>query len=64
MIMKKIGSKFKKGAAVVNLKEHVSLGIIRLDYNYPPAPGDIDHPDSYAYDVHFRVVPGFTFEMC
>ena len=76
----------------------------RLDYNYPPAEGDIDHPGSYDYDagrlckaqglrdasfescgdssharlsleqnstheadlcyeVVFRVVPGFTFEM-
>jgi len=42
----------------------VTLGIIRLDYEYPPAPGDIDHPDSYEYDVHYRMIPGFTFEMC
>jgi len=35
----------------------------RLDYNYPPAPGDIDYPGSYDYDVLFRVVPGLTFEM-
>ena len=41
-----------------------ALGIIRLDYNYPAAPGDIDHPASYAYDVFYKVVPGFTFEMC
>ena len=41
-----------------------SLGIIRLDYDYPPAPGDIDHPDSFGYDVFYRVVPGLTFEMC
>lgn len=40
------------------------LGVLRLDYYYPPAPGDIDHPASYAYDVIYRVVPGFTFEMC
>ena len=39
------------------------LGVIRLDYNYPPAEGDIDCPGSYDYDVLFRVVPGFTFEM-
>lgn len=39
------------------------LGVIRLDYNYPPAEGDIDCPSSYDYDVLFRVVPGFTFEM-
>ena len=31
--------------------EHASLGVIRLDYDYPPAPGDIDHPGSYDYDV-------------
>ena len=41
-----------------------SLGVIRLDYDYPPAPGDIDHPGSYAYDVFYRVVPGLTFAMC
>jgi len=44
--------------------EHASLGVVRLDYNYPPAPGDIDSVDSFAYDVYYRVVPGFTFEMC
>jgi len=41
-----------------------SLGIIRLDYDYPAVPGDIDHPDSFGYDVYYKVVPGFTFEMC
>jgi hypothetical protein len=41
-----------------------ALGVVRLDYDYPPAPGDIDHPDSFAYDVHYHVVPGLTFEMC
>eukprot|EP00928_Gymnodinium_smaydae_P053272 TRINITY_DN37304_c0_g1_i1.p1 TRINITY_DN37304_c0_g1~~TRINITY_DN37304_c0_g1_i1.p1 ORF type:complete len:724 (+),score=158.89 TRINITY_DN37304_c0_g1_i1:220-2172(+) len=44
-------------------KPHPSLGVIRLDYNYPPAAGDIDCPGSYGYDVFFRVVPGLTFEM-
>jgi hypothetical protein len=42
----------------------VSLGVIRLDYDYPPSPGDIDHPGSFDYDVLYRVVPGLTFEMC
>ena len=23
-----------------------SLGVVRLDYDYPPAPGDIDSPES------------------
>lgn len=41
-----------------------SLGVIRLDYDYPPAPGDIDCPDSFPYDVYYRAVPGFTFEAC
>lgn len=39
------------------------LGVIRLDYDYPPAPGDIDYPGSHAYPVVYRVVPGLTFEM-
>lgn len=37
--------------------------MIRLDYDYPPCPGDIDHPDSYDYRVYYRVVPGLTFDM-
>ena len=36
------------------------LGVIRLDYSYPPALGDIDHPGSFAYEVVYRVVPGRT----
>jgi len=43
---------------------HVTLGVIRLDYDYPAAPGDIDHPGSYDYDVFYKVVPGLTFGMC
>lgn len=50
------GGKKKKAAA--------SLGVIRLDYDYPPAPGDIDCPDSFSCDVYYKVVPGLTFEMC
>lgn len=50
------GGKKKKAAA--------SLGVIRLDYDYPPAPGDIDCSDSFSYDVYYKVVPGLTFEMC
>jgi len=44
-------------------KQNPTLGVVRLDYNYPPAPGDIDCPASYGYDVIYRVVPGLTFEM-
>lgn len=46
-------------------KAHAAcLGVIRLDYDYPPAPGDIDHPGSFGYDVFYRVVPGLTFAIC
>jgi hypothetical protein len=45
-------------------KGHAKLGIIRLDYDYPPAPGDMDSAESFAYDVFYRVIPGFTFAMC
>ena len=41
-----------------------SLGVIHLDYYYPPVPGDMDSTDSFAYPVYYRVVPGLTFEMC
>jgi len=40
------------------------LGILRLDYNYPPAVGDIDNAESFDYPVIYRVIPGLTFEMC
>jgi hypothetical protein len=40
------------------------LGVVRLDYDYPPSAGDIDHPGSFDYRVIFRCVPGLTFEMC
>lgn len=44
-------------------KQSPTLGVVRLDYHYPPAKGDIDCPGSYGYDVVYRVVPGLTFEM-
>ncbi|CAK9089471.1 unnamed protein product [Durusdinium trenchii] len=44
--------------------KHPSLGVVRLDYDYPPAPGDTDCPGSFGYDVYYRCVPGLSFEMC
>ena len=41
-----------------------TLGILRLDYDYPAAPGDIDYPGTFSYRVLYRVIPGLTFEMC
>lgn len=53
-----LGKDAKKDA-----KQHPKLGVVRLDYNYPPGAGDIDSPASFGYDVFYRVVPGLTFEM-
>lgn len=33
------------------LRPQLKLGILRLDYNYEPAPGDIDYPMSFKYKV-------------
>lgn len=52
-----------KQAKKLQKKQNPTLGIIRLDYNYPPAAGDIDCPGSYDYDCIYRCVPGLTFEM-
>lgn len=52
------------GGGGANLSKAPCLGIIRLDYDYPPAPGDIDSPLSFGYDVYYRVVPGLTFSIC
>ena len=49
---------------IIQKKQAVSLGILRLDYDYPPALGDIDCPETFGYDVFYKVVPGLTFEMC
>jgi hypothetical protein len=52
------------GGGNAGMANAACLGVIRLDYDYPPAPGDIDHPASFGYDVFYRVVPGLTFSMC
>jgi len=40
------------------------MGIIRLDYDYPAAPGDIDHPASFDFQVYYTKVPKMSFEAC
>ena len=39
-----------------------AIGILRIDYDYPPAPGDIDHPNSYHYRTHQEIAKFLTFE--
>eukprot|EP00913_Durusdinium_trenchii_P016861 g15851.t1 len=47
----------------VRQTKHPALGVVRLDYDYPPAPGDSDHPASFGYDVYFRCTGKFTEEV-
>ena len=47
----------------MSLKPAPRLGVIRLDYDYPPDCGDIDCPDTFGYSVFYKVVPGLTFDM-
>ena len=58
------GSSVKGQAGTKSHAAASCLGVIRLDYDYPPAPGDIDHAGSFGYDVFYRVIPGFTFTVC
>ena len=54
----------KQAGRCLKKKPSPSLGILRLDYDYPSSLGEIDCPESFNYDVYYKVVPGFTFEMC
>jgi len=45
-------------------KRDVSLGVVRLDYDYEAAIGDIDHPGSYDHHVYYRAVHNLTFDVC
>jgi len=37
-----------------------TLGILRLDTQFPRIPGDIGHPDTFAYPVDIEIVSGAT----
>ena len=39
-----------------------TIGIICIDYDYQPVPGDADHVNTFRFNVHRRVVKGLTFE--
>ena len=64
-----VKDKFKESAKYIltektNKSPAPTLGVLRLDYDYPPAKGDVDCPESFPYEVFYKVVPGLTFEMC
>jgi len=39
-----------------------AIGILRIDYTYPPALGDAAHPNSYYYRTPHATVKGLSFE--
>jgi len=43
-------------------KQKTQVGVIRLDYHYPPAVGDAAHEDSFRFTTHFREVKELTFD--
>ena len=38
------------------------LGLLQLEYEYPPAFGDVDHPGTFGFKTCPRIVKGLTFE--
>lgn len=38
------------------------IGILRIDYEYPPIAGDVDDDRSFDFGVEYEVVEGLTFE--
>lgn len=47
-----------------NIDANAKVGVLRIDYSYPPIPGDTASDASYGYKVIFRKVSGLTFEKC
>lgn len=49
---------------MIKSKDSLSIGVIRLDEDYPAIIGDIDHPFSFNNNVYYKKVPGLTFNIC
>jgi hypothetical protein len=47
-----------------NYDENISIGILQIDYDYPPALGDVAHPDSFGHKVVYEKINGLTFSAC
>ncbi len=52
----------KSAAAMLDPATMPAIGILRIDYTYPPALGDAAHPNSYYYRTPHATVKGLTFE--
>lgn len=44
--------------------QNYSIGILSIDYDYPPALGDVNDPDSFDHQVFYETIDGLTFEAC
>lgn len=53
-----------KTSIMADTDKDAKIGVLRIDYSYPPIPGDIACDASYGYKVVFRQVRGLTFEKC
>lgn len=38
------------------------IGILRIDYDYPPIPGDVDDSSSFDFEIEYEIIYGLTFE--
>jgi len=56
------GSGGNKSAPALDKAKMPAIGIMRIDYTYPPALGDAAHPNSYYYRTPHATVKGLTFE--
>eukprot|EP00929_Paragymnodinium_shiwhaense_P069007 TRINITY_DN3481_c0_g1_i1.p1 TRINITY_DN3481_c0_g1~~TRINITY_DN3481_c0_g1_i1.p1 ORF type:complete len:1029 (-),score=268.75 TRINITY_DN3481_c0_g1_i1:46-3132(-) len=54
---------FELPPPVVSPPKAPSLGIVRLDHNFPPAEGDVAYPGSFGYEVFYEVIKGLTPEV-
>lgn len=53
-----------KTSLTSNVDKDAKIGVLRIDYSYPPIPGDTACAASYGYKVVFRSLTGLTFEKC
>jgi len=60
LAFRRIGLKIKNNMRAFRPK----LGVLRIDYRgCHLISGDLAHPESFDFDVVYRVIPGLTFEM-
>lgn len=46
------------------MSQTIRMGVLMIDYDYPPLLGDVDHPDSHSVETIYEKVYGLTFEKC